>query len=108
MSHVIRDFDENEILIGGRVKLYDYDRNHDQWGNHEKFVGTVTSLGDFDGDVTDEGRPVAIYPEVGVRFDNGDEEYFCTTDWKLDWRTEHAEGHVEELIALTTLGKEEK
>ena len=102
MSHVIRDFDEVEILIGTVVRLWDYSPTHPEWPHHEKFVGLVTSLGDFDGDTDSYGRPVPIYPEVTVRFRNGDEQSFSTCDWKLDWRTEHAEGHCEELTALTT------
>jgi len=88
----LTDFDDQPITVGSRVHVWD----------DEKATGTVESLGEFDGDVDDEGRSRAVYPRVRVRFDDGSVDSFATCEWQHgpaydDWP---AGGKVEELIAL--------
>jgi hypothetical protein len=42
--------------------------------------GTVVSISDLEGDVDDEGRSIAIMPRVYVRFDDGVEDDFGTSN----------------------------
>jgi len=56
--------------VGDRVRMACDARPRD--------YGRVVEVGDFDGDVDEEGRLYGIAPEVMVRFVDGDEVYFAT------------------------------
>lgn len=85
-SFKITDFDDKPIEVGTRVAMWD----------NAKVMGTVTDLGEFDGDVDDEGRSYAICPRIEVKFDDGSTESFVTSEWDY----EGTAGQVEELDAV--------
>jgi len=72
-THVF-DVREKEFVIGGRVRC--------EWQDGPVRIrieyGTVTEIGDPDGDVDDEGRMVGYNPTVTVRWDNGTKEILST------------------------------
>jgi hypothetical protein len=102
---VITDFDGAPVAVGTRVRAWDYAPDHPEWGQDAKYNGVVTDLGEFDGDVDDEGRSICVYPRVTVKFDSGDTESFVTCEWEYEgwaWDREPVSGKVEELAAITT------
>ena len=64
------DADGKPLAVGSRVAV----------GPEPGDQGTVTSISDLDGDVDDEGRSIAIMPRVYVRFDDGVEDDFGTSN----------------------------
>lgn len=96
-DHELTDFEDRPILVGTRVAMWDaeLDAMHDVDG----LVGTVASLGEWDGDVDDEGRSIAIFPRLTVRFDDGTAASFATCDWRAPY-DEIARGRVEDVDVL--------
>lgn len=91
----LEDFDGHQITLGTRVRMWDDPPD-------TELVGTVIDMGEFDGDVDDDGRSIAIYPRVTVRWPNGDDEWW-TSEWEFDgwaWEREPMLGKVEELAVV--------
>ena len=97
MDFTITDFDGRPLTVGTRVKVYDADL--DVSFDVDALVGIVTDLGDFDGDVNDEGRPIPIYPRLTVRFDDGTTERFDTGEWRWS-QCDEPSGKCEDVDAL--------
>jgi hypothetical protein len=99
------DFDDHEVKIGTRVRMWDYGPEHPEWGKHSKYNGRVIDLGEFEGDVDDEGRSRAIYPSITVLWDSGEKDSWTTTEWQFGYASTYyeledmpdIEGKVEEL-----------
>ena len=87
MSFRVTDFDDREIIVGTRVRVYRWT----QPGNVQHTIGdaTVIDLGEF------EEEP----PYVRVRYDDGSEDAFRTVEWDTHWTV----GQVEE---FDVIGKE--
>jgi len=103
-EHTIVDFDGASIEVGTIVRLWDYTSKHSEWGQWDKYVGIVTDLGEWDGDVDSEGRNIGIAPRVTVKFFNGAIESFPTTEWAMAqrWMDDLPDrGEVEEIVSLT-------
>ena len=74
---VIVDGNDQKLEIGDRVKIHGFIPGEDDPKIH---FGTITEISDMDGDVDDYGRPIPIYPEVTVKFDNDSMGDFLTHD----------------------------
>lgn len=104
----LADLDGRPIQVGTRVRIWDYQPDHPDWGKHDHYTGTVTDLGDFESHIDDEGRLASSNPSVTVRFDCGDEETFATSEWEYapvtgpdgEYWHEPEAGKVEELVAI--------
>ncbi len=79
----VTDTDKHELKEGTRVYVYGTPPENSEV--YDSLHGTVIEVTDLDGDVDDEGRSVAIMPEVRVRFDSGHEESFTTSFGKITW-----------------------
>lgn len=103
----LTDFDGRHIEIGTRVRVWDYLPGDPHYGNHRMYHGTVTDLGEWDGDHDDEGRSIQIPPYVTVIWDDEDKMKFPTSEWEFEYsRTADwpeivpARGKVEELAVI--------
>lgn len=103
----LTDYDDKPITVGTRVRYYDYDPEHPDWGSKDAhYIGTVTDLGEFDGDYDDElERGVFINPRVTVRFDDGTEQQYATSEWEMNvdrylYEAIPVSGMVEELKVI--------
>lgn len=104
----LTDYDDRPIDIGTRVRYFDYGPQHPDWGKDSQYIGTVIDLGEFDGDYDDElGRGVLINPRVTVRFDDGSEQRYPTSEWEINvsfYETTPVSGKVEELMVIKEEG----
>lgn len=106
----LQDFDGRRIEIGTRVRWYDYDPSHPDYrsDNHSWYWGEITDLGEWDGDVDEDGRSIQIPPYVTVRWDDSGSSEFITSEWEFMYRAvlyDYAEqypvrGKVEELAVI--------
>lgn len=88
MDEVIKDSTGVEIKPGARVL-----------GINGLEIGSVTKLVPLDGDVDDEGRPVAVGPFVVVRYDDGDEERLrASWDAEGPWDSDNPNYTCEDLV----------
>jgi CBS domain-containing protein len=97
----LTDYDDQPIEIGTTVRMWD-DENRDQG------IGTVTDLGEWDGDVDDYGRSIGIPPRITVQFADAIET-FPTSEWEfLVGLYERAPevGKVEEVVVIAMPIKE--
>lgn len=93
----LTDFDDRPIVVGTRVRYWE-----DQG---EGCLGTVLDLGEWDYDWSDEQeRAVGTPPSVKVRWDEGDEQSYVTTEWDFNIvpfdGTYPVAGQVEELVVV--------
>lgn len=85
-TFTLSDYDARPIAVGTRVRRWDDD--------DRSMLGTVTDLGEWDGDVDDYGRHFALYPRITVRWDDGTDNDYVTSEWDRDG--DH--GQVEEVV----------
>jgi hypothetical protein len=74
----LTDGDGNPLHVGTRVVPWD--------AKGVGVIGTVTDLGEWDGDYSDEmERAVAIPPRITVEWDDGRRDSFESSEW--EWPT---------------------
>lgn len=98
MNFRIEDFDRNEVKVGSRVVSWE-----DAEAGNVSVIGTVTNLGEWDGDVNDEGRPVAVSPRVEVQWDDGRKSRYVTLEWEDDGgypEPTHVLGRIEDVVVI--------
>lgn len=81
----LTDFDGRRIQVGTRVRYFDFDPEHSDWGKPKAYYGTVIEITEWEGDCDYEGRPISIQPEVIVDFDDGDTQGYPTSEWVFDF-----------------------
>lgn len=85
------DFDSRRIEIGTRVRLWDFEPGHPDWTENltplSNYTGEVIDLGEWDGDVDEDGRSIQIPPYVTVRWDGGGSSEFITSEWDFEYRS---------------------
>lgn len=92
----IIDFKGEPITIG-TVVAFDALPATDRYPGQEATTGIVTGISDVDGDVDDEGRSIAIYPSVTVRYADGTTEEFGTS-WTGRWHDDDAPFEAGDLL----------
>lgn len=90
----LTDYYDQTIEVGTTVRIWDDEKC-------DLGFGTVTDLGEWDGDVDDEG--VGIPPRIKVQFVDGI-EIFPTSEWEFEhtgyYEREPVEGKVEEVTVV--------
>ena len=97
-DYTITDFSDHEIKVGTTVRMWWDPKMEVQPGDGD--FGVVTDLGEWEGDVDDEGRSIGIPPHVEVKWENGKKTHFVTSEWVWDrwyYDSEPVSGKVEEL-----------
>lgn len=94
----ITDFADREIKTGTTVRIW---CDPAFVSPRDNIFGIVTDLGEWEGDVDDEGRSIGIRPHVTVQWEDGTTDSFITSEWEYGYRDDYfpepVSGKVEEL-----------